>query len=172
MRDDGPTVREITTAVHVIPADAPEADGTLAWDKTTMVLTSIRAGAAKGIGWTYAAAAAQGVITDVLAGAITGRSALDVAGAAEAMARAVRNIRPGTPLVCCRASRACTCCTCRSITYRQVSLRPSPPGRWLPRWWAGGTCGPGSLRPCGCCGASTPVRSTIMRPTRSPGSSW
>jgi len=96
MRDDGPTVREITTAVYVIPTDAPEADGTLAWDKTTMVLTSIRAGAAKGIGWTYAAAAAQSVITDVLAGAVTGRSALDVTGAAEAMARAVRNIgRPG-----------------------------------------------------------------------------
>jgi len=67
MRDDGPTVREITTAVYVIPTDAPEADGTLAWDKTTMVLTSVRAGAAKGIGWTYAAAAAQSVITDVLA---------------------------------------------------------------------------------------------------------
>jgi len=56
----------------------------------------IRAGAAKGIGWTYAAAAAQSVITDVLAGVVTGRSALDVAGAAEAMARAVRNVgRPG-----------------------------------------------------------------------------
>jgi L-alanine-DL-glutamate epimerase-like enolase superfamily enzyme len=96
MRDDGPAVREITTAVYVIPTDAPEADGTLAWDKTTMVFASIRAGAARGIGWTYAAAAAQGVITDVLAGAVVGRSALDVPGAAEAMARAVRNIgRPG-----------------------------------------------------------------------------
>ena len=52
MRDDGPTVREITTAVYVIPTDAPEADGTLAWDKTTMVLTAVRAGAAQGIGWT------------------------------------------------------------------------------------------------------------------------
>jgi L-alanine-DL-glutamate epimerase-like enolase superfamily enzyme len=96
VRDDGPAVREITTAVYEIPTDAPEADGTLAWDKTTLVLASVRAGAAKGIGWTYGAAAAQGVITDVLAGAVAGRSALDVPGAAEAMARAVRNIgRPG-----------------------------------------------------------------------------
>ena len=96
MRDDGPTVREITAAVYVIPTDTPEADGTLAWDKTTMVVASVRAGAAKGIGWTYSAAAAQSVIADVLAGAVTGRSALDLPGAAEAMTRAVRNIgRPG-----------------------------------------------------------------------------
>ena len=96
MRDDGPSVRDITTAVYVIPTDAPEADGTLAWDKTTMVVASVWAGTARGIGWTYAAAAAGNVITDVLADAITGRSAMDVPGTAEAMARAVRNIgRPG-----------------------------------------------------------------------------
>jgi L-alanine-DL-glutamate epimerase-like enolase superfamily enzyme len=96
VRDDGPAVREITSAAYVIPTDAPEADGTLAWDKTTMVVASVRAGTARGIGWSYAAAAAEGVIADVLAGAVTGRSAMDVPGAAEAMARAVRNIgRPG-----------------------------------------------------------------------------
>ena len=96
MRDDGPTVSDITSAVYVIPTDAPEADGTLAWDKTTMVVASVRAGAARGIGWTYAAAAAGEVIADVLAEAVTGRSAMDVPGAAEAMSRAVRNIgRPG-----------------------------------------------------------------------------
>jgi L-alanine-DL-glutamate epimerase-like enolase superfamily enzyme len=96
MREEAPIVRHITTAVYVIPTDAPEADGTLAWDATTMVLASARAGAEKGIGWTYGAAAAQDVITGMLAGAVAGRSALDVPGAAEAMARAVRNIgRPG-----------------------------------------------------------------------------
>ena len=95
-RDAGPAVREITAAVYVIPTDAPEADGTLTWDATTMVLVRARAGAEQGLGWTYAAAAAQSVIADMLAGAVVGRSALDVPGAAEAMARAVRNIgRPG-----------------------------------------------------------------------------
>jgi L-alanine-DL-glutamate epimerase-like enolase superfamily enzyme len=96
VHDDGHTVREITTAVYVIPTDAPEADGTLAWDATTMVLARASAGTEQGIGWSYAAAAAQSVITDVLAGVVVGRSALDVPGAAEAMTRAVRNIgRPG-----------------------------------------------------------------------------
>jgi len=94
--DDGHAVREITTAVYVIPTDAPEADGTLAWDATTMVLARASAGTEQGIGWSYAAAAAQSVITDVLAGVVVGRSALDVPGSAEAMTRAVRNIgRPG-----------------------------------------------------------------------------
>jgi L-alanine-DL-glutamate epimerase-like enolase superfamily enzyme len=94
--NDGPAVREITADVYVIPTESPEADGTLAWDKTTMVLASARAGSARGIGWTYTAAVAGSIITDVLAGAVIGRGALDVPGAAEAMARAVRNIgRPG-----------------------------------------------------------------------------
>jgi L-alanine-DL-glutamate epimerase-like enolase superfamily enzyme len=96
VRDDSPAVQEVTTALYVIPTDAPEADGTLAWDKTTMVLASVRAGAERGIGWTYAAAAAQSVIANVLAGVVVGRSALDIPAAAEAMARVVRNIgRPG-----------------------------------------------------------------------------
>ena len=96
MRDEGPAVAEVTADVYVIPTETPEADGTLTWDKTTMVVASARAGQTRGLGWTYAAAAAGGVITDVLADAVIGRSALDVPGAAEAMARAVRNIgRPG-----------------------------------------------------------------------------
>src|SRR5690242_6813152 len=92
----GPAVAEVGAAAYVIPTDAPEADGTLTWDATTMVLATARAGGAEGIGWSYAAAAAAHVITDVLAGAVAGRSALDVPGSCEAMIRAVRNIgRPG-----------------------------------------------------------------------------
>src|SRR6266480_1706989 len=93
---DGPAVTQVAAAAYVIPTDAPEADGTLTWDATTMVLATARAGGAEGIGWSYAAAAARNVITDVLAGAVVGRSALDVPGSCEAMIRAVRNIgRPG-----------------------------------------------------------------------------
>jgi len=93
---DGPAVTQIAAAAYLIPTDAPEADGTLTWDATTMVLATARAGGAEGIGWSYAAAAARNVITDVLAGAVIGRSALDVPGSSEAMIRAVRNIgRPG-----------------------------------------------------------------------------
>jgi len=92
----GPEVTALDAAVYVIPTDAPEADGTLAWDKTTMVLVTARAGGQRGIGWSYTAAAAATVVDELLAAAVTGRDAFDVAGTAEAMARQVRNIgRPG-----------------------------------------------------------------------------
>jgi hypothetical protein len=84
---DAPAVLGLETAVYVVPTDAPEADGTLAWDETTMLLVTARAGGEQGIGWSDTAAAAQSVVTDVLAGVIIGRNALDVAGAAAAMAR-------------------------------------------------------------------------------------
>ena len=93
---NGPAVTALETAVYVIPTDAPEADGTLAWDKTTLVLVRARAGGEQGLGWSYASAAAQTVITEMLADVVTGRGAFDIAGTAEAMARQVRNIgRPG-----------------------------------------------------------------------------
>jgi L-alanine-DL-glutamate epimerase-like enolase superfamily enzyme len=91
----GPAVDSVTAAAYVIPTDAPEADGTLAWDQTTMVLATVTAGGEAGIGWSYAAAAARPVITDVLAEVVTGRNAFDIPAAAEAMARAVRNIGRG-----------------------------------------------------------------------------
>ena len=47
---DGPAVEDIAAAVYVIPTDAPEADGTLAWNETTMVLVTARAGREPGIG--------------------------------------------------------------------------------------------------------------------------
>jgi L-alanine-DL-glutamate epimerase-like enolase superfamily enzyme len=92
---DAPAVEDIAAAVYVIPTDAPEADGTLSWSKTTMVPVTVRAAGQQGIGWSYAAAAAGSVVTDVLADSVVGRSALDIAGAAEAMSRAVRNIGCG-----------------------------------------------------------------------------
>ena len=54
--------------MYVIPTDAPEADGTLAWSQTTLVLVTARAGGQQGTGWSYAAGAAASIVTDVLAG--------------------------------------------------------------------------------------------------------
>src|SRR3984957_13689645 len=93
---EDPVVEDLDAAVYVVPTDAPEADGTLAWDKTTRVLGTARAGGQQGIGWSYTAAAAAPVVTGVLSPVVAGRSALDVAGANEAMTRALRNVgRPG-----------------------------------------------------------------------------
>jgi L-alanine-DL-glutamate epimerase-like enolase superfamily enzyme len=89
-------ITAVDTAVYVVPTDAPEADGTLTWDKTTMVLVTVRAGEAEGVGWSYTSAAAQTVVREMLADLVIGRDVFDIGGTAEAMARQVRNIgRPG-----------------------------------------------------------------------------
>ena len=85
-------VTDVAAATYVIPTDAPEADGTLSWGETAMVVARAEGGGQTGIGWTYASPAAQSVITGLLAGLIVGRSALDIARSNEAMCRAVRNI--------------------------------------------------------------------------------
>jgi L-alanine-DL-glutamate epimerase-like enolase superfamily enzyme len=91
-----PAIEGLDAAVYVVPTDAPEADGTLAWDKTTLVLVTASAGGQQGIGWSYTAAAAAPVVTGILSEVVAGRSALDVTGANEAMTRALRNVgRPG-----------------------------------------------------------------------------
>jgi L-alanine-DL-glutamate epimerase-like enolase superfamily enzyme len=85
-------VTSVQAATYVIPTDQPEADGTLTWDQTAMVVVHTAAGGHDGIGWTYASPAAQQVVTGMLADVVEGRCAMDIAGSHEAMSRAVRNV--------------------------------------------------------------------------------
>lgn len=86
----------IGTRVFQLPTDAPESDGTFAWDSTTMVLVEAEAGGVRGLGYSYAASAAARLIADVLADAVLGEGVLDTGRHRNAMVRAVRNIgRPG-----------------------------------------------------------------------------
>ncbi|MYT28589.1 MULTISPECIES: enolase C-terminal domain-like protein [unclassified Streptomyces] len=92
----GPLVDEVTTAAYTVPTDAPEADGTLAWDSTTLVVVHVRSGTTTGLGYTYGAPVTAHVVDDQLSAVVVGRCALDVPAANEAMNRAVRNAgRPG-----------------------------------------------------------------------------
>ena len=91
-----PLIESVAARAYTIPTDAPEADGTLAWDKTTVVTVEVRAAGMTGLGWTYAAGAAAHLITELLASVVVGHLAADVRGANAAMAKAVRNVgRPG-----------------------------------------------------------------------------
>lgn len=85
-------VEKLHCAVYRVPTDQPEADGTIAWEATTLVLVRAEAGGAVGTGWTYGAGAAATLIGDLLAPVVTGRCALDVPAAYHAMSRAVRNV--------------------------------------------------------------------------------
>lgn len=85
-------VGAVSASAYTIPTDRPEADGTIAWDRTTLVLAEVEAGGERGLGYTYADAAAAGLVRGVLAEALRGRDAMDLPAAWEAMVRAVRNI--------------------------------------------------------------------------------
>ena len=81
-------IESLDASIYTVPTDAPEADGTLSWDSTTMVLVQARAGSECGTGWTYGSPACAAVAADKLASIVRGRDPLDVGGAFEAMVRA------------------------------------------------------------------------------------
>jgi len=90
------TIDSIDVSVYTVPTDAPEADGTLSWDSTTMVLVTATSGETQGLGWTYGPTACATMITDKLAGIVVGHDAMNVGGRFDAMVKAVRNAgRPG-----------------------------------------------------------------------------
>jgi L-alanine-DL-glutamate epimerase-like enolase superfamily enzyme len=85
-------VDRIEVAAYTIPTDAPESDGTLEWDDTTMVAVHAAAGGVTGFGYTYASSAAGRIIESMLAGIVSGRDAMDVEACYVAMRQGVRNI--------------------------------------------------------------------------------
>jgi L-alanine-DL-glutamate epimerase-like enolase superfamily enzyme len=89
---ESPAVERVSAQAFRFPTDAPEADGTAAWDATTMVLVSADAGGRRGWGYSYADAAAAGVVNGVLAKVVTGRDSFATPELWTAMVGAVRNI--------------------------------------------------------------------------------
>lgn len=85
-------IQRVTASAYVIPTDGPEADGTIAWNSTTMVLAEITAGDCLGFGFSYADASAASLIHRVLAKEVTGLDAMATHAAWLAMIRSVRNM--------------------------------------------------------------------------------
>ena len=86
----GTAVRHVEVGAYRIATDAPESDGTIAWDSTTIVVAEVAAADARGLGYAYANAAAAHLIRDTLAGVVEGRDALAVPGIWRAMAQAAQ----------------------------------------------------------------------------------
>ncbi|MBK3639197.1 enolase C-terminal domain-like protein [Streptomyces sp. MBT33] len=83
-------------SVYTVPTDAPEADGTLSWESTTMVIAEVSAGDATGTGWTYGPPAVADFLRGQLASLVEGRDPLDIPATHDLMCRSVRNAgRPG-----------------------------------------------------------------------------
>jgi L-alanine-DL-glutamate epimerase-like enolase superfamily enzyme len=88
----GTPVERIQVSAYSVPTDGPESDGTLEWDKTTIVVVEATAGDARGLGYTYADSATATLIRDLLANVVRGRDAMDVAGCWWAMLSSIRNL--------------------------------------------------------------------------------
>jgi L-alanine-DL-glutamate epimerase-like enolase superfamily enzyme len=87
-----PTIEGLTASAYRIPTDGPEADGTLTWTSTTLVVAEVQAGGHTGIGYTYSDAAAAQLVNTKLREAIIGSDALAIPKATAAMLREVRNL--------------------------------------------------------------------------------
>jgi len=86
-----PAVEDLHVTTATFPTDAPESDGTLAWDSTTLVLVEVRCGETTGLGWTYGPPATAGVITAKLRDNVVGADAFDIPRIWLANERAIRN---------------------------------------------------------------------------------
>jgi len=88
----GPRIDTVRVSTYVVPTDAPESDGTLEWDRTTLVLVQLGAGGVSGLGYTYADRATAGVVRDALAAELKGEEAFAIAAANRRMLARVRNL--------------------------------------------------------------------------------
>ena len=92
-------VERVEVAAYEIATDGPdgkEADGTLEWSSTTIVVVHVTAGGETGLGFTYGPQACATVIEQTLAATVLGRDAFAVRECWQTMSSGLRNAgRPG-----------------------------------------------------------------------------
>lgn len=90
------SIDRIDVSAYRVPTDAPEADGTFAWDSTTIVVVEPSSGSVRGLGYGYADISTAKLIEDTLIPKVKGRDAMSIAGCWVEMVNAIRNLgRPG-----------------------------------------------------------------------------
>ena len=96
MQPLGVTLDGLEVASYQVPTDGPEADGTLSWDSTTMVIAKVYAGGRQGLGYTYGNQGIAQLITGLLTKVVVGQDVMNIPGLWLAMVKAIRNQgRPG-----------------------------------------------------------------------------
>src|SRR4051794_12942363 len=91
-KDTAATIDKVSVSAYRIPTNLPEADGTYAWDSTTIVIVEAAAADQTGIGYSYADAATARLIETSLVETLRGKSAGDIPAAWTAMVQAIRNL--------------------------------------------------------------------------------
>ncbi len=88
---DNVNIERGSVQCFTVPTDAPEADGTFAWDSTTLILISLEAGGKKGLGYTYADASVRKLAHELLKKVVEGSDVFAHGATLQAMFRHVRN---------------------------------------------------------------------------------
>jgi L-alanine-DL-glutamate epimerase-like enolase superfamily enzyme len=88
---DSILVKDLKVSAYKIPTATPEADGTIEWDSTTLVLVEINAADKIGVGYTYANEAAAIVVEKSLKKIIINANALDIPLLNAKMIASIRN---------------------------------------------------------------------------------
>jgi L-alanine-DL-glutamate epimerase-like enolase superfamily enzyme len=85
-------IDRLHVSAFVVPTDFPEADGTLEWNETTIVVVRVDGDGQQGLGYSYADQAAARLIKGKLADLVVGTDPMAVPRAWDAMVRSVRNL--------------------------------------------------------------------------------
>jgi L-alanine-DL-glutamate epimerase-like enolase superfamily enzyme len=89
-------VERLAVSAYEVPTDEPEADGTLEWESTTIVIVEAYAADETGLGYTYGPAAAGKLVEEKLCDEVVGADALAPAVVWERLGASLRNAgRPG-----------------------------------------------------------------------------
>jgi L-alanine-DL-glutamate epimerase-like enolase superfamily enzyme len=84
-------IQDVKTAAFTVPTASPEADGTLSWNSTTLVIAEIRAAGNVGLGYTYGHKAIQNVAETLATRCLYKHSAFDIPELHSRLVRQVRN---------------------------------------------------------------------------------
>src|SRR2546421_1600625 len=84
-------IEQIKVSAYTIPTIYPEADGTLEWNSTTMILVEATGANKKGFGYTYGDVSVAYFIDGVLKKMVTGEDLMQIPFINQSMMRAIRN---------------------------------------------------------------------------------
>jgi L-alanine-DL-glutamate epimerase-like enolase superfamily enzyme len=84
-------IADCTATAYTIPTDAPEADGTFAWESTTLIVVELKCEGTTGLGYTYSHRTAALLARELMEKHVAGRSPWDTNALFSAMRKAQRN---------------------------------------------------------------------------------
>ncbi|AHI27406.1 mandelate racemase [Komagataeibacter intermedius] len=92
MRRPGLQIDGVTAQAFTLPTDSPEADGTMTWSATTVIVVHVTAGGCTGLGYTYSDAAVARLIEATLKHRIVGSDPFAPTKLWDTLQAAVRNM--------------------------------------------------------------------------------